>query len=79
MTHEQFGPEWETAMMKFNKKQLIETIKRVQSEKKQKLVKCRLWEVELEKNWVKFEVSQAVMDKGFHAGSARIDFSGVQD
>lgn len=40
---------------------------------------CRLWELDLEDNWVKFEVPQAVMDKGFHGGAALIDFTGLQD
>ena len=41
-------------------------------------VKCKVWEIDFGENWVKFEVPKKVMDKGFHAGSAVIDFSGIQ-
>lgn len=42
------------------------------------VVSCRLWEVDLEENWVKLQVPQSAMDKGFHGGSVIADFSEVQ-
>ena len=41
--------------------------------------RCRLIELDFEENWVKFEVPQPVIDKGFHSGSVLINFSGVQE
>lgn len=41
--------------------------------------KCDIDSLDFGKNYVQFEVPQSTMDKGFHAGSVMIDFSGVQD
>jgi len=76
--YKQFGPEWEKEMMKFSKAQLVQTLKQHLSAKDKESVSCKLWECDLEENWVKFQVPQNVMNKGFHAGAADINFSGIQ-
>jgi len=51
---------------------------RVTEGERVKAVECGLLEVDLEANWAKFLIPPKVMKKGFHAGSATIDFAGVQ-
>lgn len=42
------------------------------------ITKCEIIECDFEENWVKFIVPESRINKGFHAGSVVIDFSGVQ-
>lgn len=47
--------------------------------KESELVTCRLMEVDFLEGWAKFQLPAHVMNDGFHAGTAGINFSGVQD
>lgn len=41
-------------------------------------IPCRLMEIDFQEGWAKFHVPNTVIGNGFHAGTAGINFSGVQ-